>query len=191
LLGPLRQHGFLTVLVAILAVGLGLGAVDIGVAARAQHEATASAAGYLLAALSLGSVVGGLAWGHRTHRRRPSTHIAALLSVLAVGVVVAAWAPNLVVLGIALAFTGLALAPAFVVAYVATDNLVPETGRTEATTWVNTANNIGSAAGAAAAGAVVDQMGASTSFLAAALVLVSAVLVVLVSHRSIDRRSPL
>lgn len=67
---------------------------------------------------------------------------------------------------------------------------VPETGRTEATTWVNTANNIGSAAGAAAAGAVVDQLGASTSLLAGALVLVSAVPVVLVSQRRIDRRSP-
>lgn len=189
LLGPLRQPGFLAVLATILAIGLCLGVVDVGVAARAQHEADASVAGYLLAALSLGSATGGLAWGHRTHRRPRSTQLAALLSVLAIGVAAAAWAPTLVALGVVLTLTGLALAPAFVIAYLAADDLVPDTRRTEATTWVNTANNIGSAAGAAAAGAVIDQLGASTALIGAAVVLLAAVPAILVSRRSVDRRS--
>ena len=187
LLGPLRQPGFLSVLASILAIGVCLGAVDVGVAARAQHVSAASVAGYLLAALSLGSAVGGLAGGTRTHQHRRSTQLAALLSMLAVGVALAAWVPNLVVLGAVLALTGLALAPAYVVAYVAVDDLVPDTGRTAATTWINTANNIGSSAGAATAGPVVDQLGASTSLFVGAIVVILSVPIVLASRRSVDR----
>jgi len=183
LLGPLRQPGFLTVLVSILAIGLCLGAVDVGVAARAQHEGAESVAGYLLAALSLGSAVGGVAWGRRTHRRHRSTQLATLLAVLAIGVAAAAWAPNLVSLGVVLTVTGLALAPAFVVAYLAADDVAPDTGRTEATAWVSTANNLGGAAGTAAAAAVVDHLAASTPLIAGAVVLVAAIPVVLVSRR--------
>lgn len=189
MLGPLRQPGFLPVLISILAIGLSLGAVDIGVAARAQHDGAASAAGYLLAALSLGSVVGGLAWGRRPRVDHRSTQLAVLLAMLAIGIAAAAWAPGLLILGAVLAFTGLALAPAYVVAFLAADDLVTDTGRTEATTWVNTANNIGSAAGAAAAGAVVDNAGASTVMIAAAVTLGFAVPVVLASRRHVDRRS--
>lgn len=188
-LGPLRRPGFVPVLVAILAIGLCLGAVDVTVAARAQYEGTASAAGYLLAALSLGSAIGGLAWGHRTHRRRRSTQLATLLIVLATGVAIAAWAPNLTVLGIVLAVTGLALAPAYVIAYLTADDLAPATVRTEATTWVNTANNLGAAVGAAAAGAVIDHLAASTPLIAAAVVLATAAPVVITSRRRGDRHS--
>jgi MFS family permease len=109
LFGPLRHPGFLAVLVSILTIGLSLGAVDIGVAARAQHEGAVSAAGYVLAALSLGSTVGGLAWGHRSHRRRRSTQLVALLSMLAFGIAAAAWTPGLIVFGVVLAMTGLAV----------------------------------------------------------------------------------
>lgn len=189
-LGPLRQPGFLPVLVSILAVGLCLGAVDVGVAARAQHQGAASLAGYLLAALSLGSAVGGLVWGYRTHRHHRSSQLAILLIVLATGVAVAAWTPNLATLGVVLVLTGLALAPAYVVAYLAVDDLAPVAGRTEATTWVNTANNLGAAAGSSAAGAIADHLTASTPLIAAAVVLAAAVPLVLTSRRHIDRHSP-
>lgn len=190
LLGPLRQPGFRAVLAAILGIGLCLGLVDVGAAARAQHEGAAPVAGYLLAALSLGSVIGGLAWGRITHRHRRSSQLTGLLVVLAVGVGAAAWAPTLVVLAAVLAVTGLALAPVFIVSYLATDDLVPHTGRTEASTWINVANNVGAAGGSAAAGAIVDHAAASTCLVAGAVVLAAAIPVVLLSRRRVDRSRP-
>lgn len=183
---PLRHAGFVVVLVAVLALGSALAAVDLGVAARAQRDGTAAAAGYLLAGLSLGSALGGLAWGHFRHRRTRSTQLAALVSVLAVGVGLAAHAPNLPVLGVVLAATGLAVAPVFIVAYLAADHFAQDGARTEATTWINTVYNLGAAAGAAGAGALVDQLGPSATLIAGATVLTGPVLVVLLARRRTD-----
>ncbi len=55
-------------LVSILAIGLCLGALDIGVAARAQHEGAAYVAGYLLAPLSLRSAGDDSALAQRRQR---------------------------------------------------------------------------------------------------------------------------
>jgi predicted MFS family arabinose efflux permease len=56
------------------------------------------------------------------------------------------------VLGVVLAFAGVAVAPLFVVSYLASDDVTPAQQRTQASTWINTANNLGSSAGASIAG---------------------------------------
>ena len=63
-----------------------------------------------------------------------------------------------------MAVTGLGIAPLFVVAFLAADEVVPDHQRTESSTWVNTANNVGSAGGAAAAGVIVDQLPGAIGF---------------------------
>ncbi len=75
---------------------------------------------------------------------------------MAVGGAFLAVASNLIVLGLLLAATGLVSSPLLVVAYLATDELVPAGGRTEATTWVSTSMNAGLSLGAAGAGLLLD-----------------------------------
>jgi predicted MFS family arabinose efflux permease len=59
----------------------------------------------------------------------------------------------------------------FVVAYLAADDVTPPYQRTEASTWINTANNLGSAAGAALAGPVIEHATPSWGFLSAGVLL--------------------
>jgi predicted MFS family arabinose efflux permease len=62
----------------------------------------------------------------------------------------------------------------FVVAFMAADALVTPGSRTEATTWVTTAGNVGMALGAALFGLVVDHLSPRTALLLAAGLLVAA-----------------
>jgi MFS family permease len=156
-LGPLTAPGFWLVVVAILAAAVGLNMAFTSIAARAQTQRLPAAAGYIEAALALGSVAGGLLWGRRRHTRTHYTHLAGLIGVLAIGIAICAAVTSLTALGTLMAVMGLAIAPLFVVAYLAADELAPEHQQTEASTWVNTANNVGSAAGASVAGLLIDR----------------------------------
>lgn len=186
LIGPLRRPGFLPVLIAIAGIGLALGILEMSVAARALHSGHPASAGYLLALLSLGSAIGGLLWGRTTPAGSASTQLIRLLGLIAVGVALAAGAPTLVTLGAVLVFTGSALAPAFVVAYLAADDLAADLGRTEAGTWVNTASNAGAAIGAALAGVQAEHGGTTEALVAAVAVLAGAALMLAATSRAPD-----
>lgn len=154
----------------MLGFALASSPLDLAVAARAERAGHPAAAGYLLAAVAVGSVGGGLAWGARTHRRTSWAHLAGLLVASAVALAAAGAAPTLPILGGVLVVLGAVVAPVFVVAYLAADDLVPAAGRTEATTWVNTANNVGLAIGAAGAGLIIDRTGTGAALTAGATV---------------------
>jgi predicted MFS family arabinose efflux permease len=88
-----------------------------------------------------------------------------------------------------MAVMGLAIAPLFVVSYLAADELAPEHQQTEASTWVNTANNIGSAAGASVAGLLIDRASISVGFAAGGVILGLTSVLIWLTHRSIQARS--
>ena len=184
--GPLKVRPFLTLLVAVAGAGLALGVIEITVAARAELEGDPASAGYVLAALAAGSVLGGLIWGRRSHHRRRSTHLVGLMAVFGVGIAVASWMPDLLSLGVALFAAGLGLAPIFIVSYIASDALVPHTHRTEATTWVNTVNNFGWSGGAAVAGWFIGQSSLQITFLVGTVLLIIAGGILFVDRRAID-----
>lgn len=112
-----------------------------------------------------------------------------LFAVSGIGVAVAALTPNLVLLGGALALTGLVDGPTFIVAYLASDSLVAERHRTEAGTWVNTATNTGLAVGAAGAGVLIDRFGPTAALLVAAGLLLVAGTSTAAIHNRLDRQS--
>jgi predicted MFS family arabinose efflux permease len=169
--GPLRTAGLRRILAVILFVAAGVSVAYVCVAGVAQGQGRAGAAGFVEAAIGLGSVAGGLTWARRTHTRSHWHHLAGLIAVLAVGLLAASLARNLIVLGVVMAFAGLAVAPLFVVSYLAADDLTPPHQRTEASTWINTANNLGSSAGSSLAGLAIDRTAPSHGFLAAGVLL--------------------
>jgi MFS family permease len=173
--GPLADPGLRVVVAAVFATAVGLSLTYTTVAATAAAQGRIGAAGYVEAAIGLGSVLGGFLWGRRTHSARRSAQFAGLIVPLACGMLVAALTTNLLVLGVVLAVAGLTIAPLFVVSYVAADALAAEHHRTEASTWVNTANNLGSAAGATIAGVLADHVHTRWGFLSAATLLALAV----------------
>ena len=76
---------------------------------------------------------------------------------------------------------GVAVAPLFVVSYLAADNVTPPHQRTEASTWINTANNLGSSAGSALAGLLIQRTTPSHGFLAGGVLLALVAAIVWVS----------
>ncbi|WP_432946904.1 MFS transporter [Kribbella sp. CA-253562] len=171
-LGPLTNGGLRRILVVILVTAAGVSTAYLCVAGVAQAEGRPGAAGFVEAGIGLGSVVGGLLWGRRKHTRSHETQLAGLIGVLAVGLLLASLATHLVVLGVVMGLAGVAVAPLFVVSYLAADDLTPPDQRTEASTWINTANNLGSAAGASLTGLLIDRAGPSYGFLAGGVLLV-------------------
>ena len=129
----------------------------------------AGVAGPLLAVFSVGGVLGGLAYGRRVWRMAPGRRLFALAALCggcyAVPLAVAALP------GLAVAFlvAGAAEDSALITCYLLVDVLVPPDGRAEAGAWVNTAYNLGTAAGSGAAGVLVDDRGPRSALLAAGL----------------------
>ncbi|WP_433295905.1 MFS transporter [Actinoplanes sp. CA-030573] len=172
--GPLRSPGLLRVLAVLLVAGAAISAAYTGMAAEAQAAGHPGAAGLLEAAVATGSVVGGLLWSRRHHTRPRTHHFAGLLALLAAGLLAASAAPDLISLGVVMGVGGLAVAPLYVVAYLAADDLSPPGYGTEAGTWINVAANAGSALGAAVAGVVTDRSGPGLAFLIAGVVVIVA-----------------
>ncbi|WP_127502109.1 MFS transporter [Actinoplanes solisilvae] len=162
--GALRSGGLRGLLAVILAVGAGTSVAYTCLAVTAQDHGKPGAAGLLEAALALGSVAGGLFWSRRDFGPNRRRQLGMLVGALAVGLSAASVTSGLVVLGLVLCVTGTALAPVYVVAYLAADDLAGECFATEAGTWVNVATNAGSAAGAAIAGIVAEAWGAGVGF---------------------------
>lgn len=142
------------VLVTLLTAGIGLGTLDVAVPALALHHGGASTAGWLVAAVSAGSTVGGLAYGRHTWRSPPSVRYRWLCLAIA-----GCFAPLPLITGSIRAWpllllAGLPIAPTIVTGFLLTDESTPEGGKTEAASWISTAQNSGVAAGAAMAGAL-------------------------------------
>ncbi|MEU8226482.1 MFS transporter [Kribbella sp. NPDC048915] len=169
--GPLVIPALRRVLFVVTGVASGVSAAYVCVAGVAQQAGHPGSAGYVEAAIALGSVAGGLVWARRTHTRSWTVQLAGLIAVLALGLVTASLVSGLVLLGVVLAVAGAAVSPMFVVAYLAADEVTPPHQRTEASTWINTANNLGAAAGSALAGIVIDQAAPSWGFLSGGVLL--------------------
>lgn len=153
---PLRQPGFPRVLLVLVGVGCVLGVAEIAAPAVAEEHGSVASSGWLLAAFAAGSAIGGVLYGHVRWRATLGTKLLLLsvgMGVVAIGVSQIA---GLVWFGIGLALLGLFLAPSLVTGYLVADAVVPEAARTEASTWVNTAVNLGAALASAAAGVLID-----------------------------------
>jgi MFS family permease len=164
---PLRRPGFARVLVVLLGAGTVLGVVEIAAPAVAAQNDAASVSGWLLAAFSAGSALGGFLYGRLNFKAGIGPRLFALcigMGIATVGV------SRLSVLGLfaaGLVLVGLFLAPSLITGYLIADAIVPERSRTEALTWINTSLNLGASLASAGTGIVVDRSGAWLALLVA------------------------
>ncbi|WP_228503095.1 MFS transporter [Pseudoclavibacter sp. VKM Ac-2867] len=158
-LRPLRSKGFLPIVLAMTAPGVMLGCVEVAAPAVAAAASSTVLAGALLAVFAAASAIGGLLYGRWDLRARPERQLLvltlALLAILtATGLL---GGVGVAILGFAL--SGIFLAPTLIVGYLAADARTDSRARTEASSWINTAVNLGAALGAAAFGALTDIVG--------------------------------
>ncbi|GAA1334586.1 MFS transporter [Streptomyces sanglieri] len=175
---PLRQPGFARVLVVLLGVGGVLGVAEIAAPATAAQRDAVAASGWLLAAFAGGSALGGFLYGQLNLKSGIGKRLFALCVGMGLAAVFVSQLDTLGLFAAGLALIGLFLAPSLITGYLIADTIVPDTSRTEASTWINTSVNLGASLASAAAGLVIDRSGAWLALLlvgAIALALASAV----------------
>ncbi|SCF69419.1 MFS transporter [Streptomyces sp. Ncost-T10-10d] len=151
------------------AVGLCLGALDLLVVAFTEQHHRGASVAWVLAALSAGSAVGGLAYGAVSWRASNRVRLPVPAAGLGVAMVVAGMSPDVYVLVAVVTAAGVFVAPALTTAYLVADESVGADSRTQAGAWVNTAVNAGSSAGTAAVGLLVDRLPPAVCFAVAAV----------------------
>jgi MFS family permease len=155
-LGPLAATGMRTVFAVLIAFGTAVGIVQVAVPAFSAARGSAATGGVLLAALSAGSLVGGLVYGARSWPGAQPHRLMALLVGLGAGFALLAVADTEVALAALLVLSGLLLAPTTVVGSTLLDSVAPAGTVTEAFTVMVMAIVVGTAIGNAVGGAIVD-----------------------------------
>ncbi|KPC88908.1 MFS transporter [Streptomyces coelicoflavus] len=173
-----QVRALLQPVVVAAAVGVSVSAVDLLVVAYAgERDLGDGAVAWVLAALSVGSAVGGLvngavAWSSPTRARLPFFAVGLGLCLAAAGL-----APGLGTLIPAVMCAGLFVAPALTTAYLIADEGAAPGFRVRAGAWCNTAVNAGGSAGAAAVGLLVERLPLPVCFAVSGAVAAAAALV--------------
>lgn len=145
------------VLLVVLMLTAGLGAVEVGVVAVADRAGGRASAGVLLGLFTATSMLGGVLHARWTWRRSPRSQLVLLLAPLTVFLLASGWAPGgLVVTGVLLALAGTAVAPLVALLLAMLQAGAAEGAETTTFTWATTANYVGVAAGSLLAGVVGD-----------------------------------
>jgi len=155
----------LQVLIATSAcAGFAWGALSFGITALAIHLGSRQSSGLLLAALSAGSITGGLLYGSWSWKSSVMDRYRALFiassalaaPLLAVGSVLIALPAALI--------AGLPLAPLYGASYVLTGRVAPRDAVTEAFTWTSSAFALGVGLGTSAGGVTTQWIGSWSAF---------------------------
>jgi predicted MFS family arabinose efflux permease len=193
-LGALRSPGLLALLGAFLCVGAALGSITVAAVAYADAESAgtghASLYGWLMAALGLGALLGGAAYGSRGWKGAPERRLLVIVALLAVCYLPLALTPGAAAMTLLSVLAGVFLAPALACAFIVVDRQAPRGTVTEAFSWLVTTFGVGSALGTAVAGPVAQHAGTSAGFAVAGASGLAALLVLAVTGRALAVPGP-
>jgi MFS family permease len=181
---PLRWRWLTPMALAAGCLGSLFGASEVVTVAFADEAGRPSATAVLLALWAAGSLIAGLITGAVRWRATPLQRYRAGATGMALVMMPLPFIDNIVVLGVVLFFAGFAISPTLVAAMALVEANVPASRLTEGMTWVTTGLTLGLAPGAAVAGALIDEYGASTAYLVPAVSGVLAALVALLTGAS-------
>jgi MFS family permease len=157
-----KPQVLLATVIGFLLIGA-CAAVEAGVVATFAHGGLE--AGIVLAIFSIGSLAGGLSFGHIPIGRWA---MARRLAILAFGLSLTVFSLNIFWLGATLFVAGIGIAPALAVLFAMTSASVKFSETAEAYGWIGTGQLIGAAAGSAIAGFLIDGVGPQGAYRAAA-----------------------
>nr|WSZ95184.1 MFS transporter [Streptomyces sp. NBC_00857] len=182
-LGALRSPGLLALLSAFLFVGMAMGSITVAGIAYADDHSRESIYGWLMAALGLGALVGGMVYGAREWTGTPERRLRALVALLALCYLPLTLTPGVAAMTVLCAVAGVFLAPALACAFVVVDRHAPRGTVTEAFSWLVTTFGVGASLGTAVAGPAVEIGGTPASFGVAGAGGIAALLVLLATQR--------
>ena len=175
LFGPLTEPRLLVVYGATFLFTFCLGLTEIGYPGFAIAAGSPALSGVLLAVWSIGSAVGGLAYG-ALHLRMPGERqLSRLLALMALPLALQTVVDSALVMTALALIAGLMIAPTFTVFSILVMNNSPSRYATEAFTWLSTCIVSGVGTANAIGGIVLERSGAPPVFaLSAAMALAAA-----------------
>ena len=147
------------------ALGVLFGAAEVTTVAFAEDEGHQGAAGFLLAVWALGSLVAGLISGAIVWKRGPLVRLRWGALGMTAAMAPLALVPSIGVMGVVLLLGGFAISPTLIAAMSLAEGVLPTARLTEGMMLLQTGIALGLAPGAALAGVVIDDAGASTAYL--------------------------
>ncbi|WP_369221888.1 MFS transporter [Streptomyces sp. R39] len=163
-LGALRSPGLLVMLAAFLFVGIALGSITVASVPYADGHGGDVVYGWLMAALGLGALLGGMVYGARRWTGEPARRLRVLVALLAVCYLPLMLMPGAAAMVVLAVLAGVFLAPVIACAFVLVDRHAPSGTVTEAFSWLVTTFTVGASVGTGLAGPVVEAGGALWGF---------------------------
>ena len=156
LFGPLSDPHFLRILGVVLCYSMAFGLVEIGTTAFASEAGIPAFAGLLLGLMSIGSVLGGLAYGSRSWHKPLERQFAIVLAVMGFGIAPLTGISTPWLFALFAVVAGIVMAPALTIqSMLVAKSAIPEHS-TEAFTWSATALLAGVGLGVAAGGGILE-----------------------------------
>ncbi|MBV4553312.1 MFS transporter [Pseudomonas sp. SWRI102] len=181
--------GVRTIVLALLAMGVIGGSIDVAVVAFANVQGWPAAASFILAAYALGSMIAGLTFGALRISLPIEKQFFIGVLITAVTAVLPILSPNVYILSGMLFVAGMSFAPTMVVVMNLGSIIVPPSRITEGLTWMTTGISIGVALGGVLAGLVIDVYGAQAGFGVAIVAGLAMVVIVLLGLRTLRATS--
>ncbi|MFE2285907.1 MFS transporter [Streptomyces sp. NPDC059443] len=186
-LGALRSRGLLALLGAFFFVGTALGSITVAGVAYADDHGNQAVYGWLMAALGLGALVGGLGYGARQWAGVAERRLRLLVALLAVCYLPLMLVPGPWAMAALAALAGVFLAPCLACAFIVVDRHAPVGTVTEAFSWLVTFFGVGAAIGTGVAGPAVEAGGTAAGFAVAGVAGAAALLVLTVTRKVLER----
>ena len=170
LVGPLAVRGFVPLLAVILAYSGAFGLLEIGVTAFAAEAGMPALAGLILGLMSIGSALGGLAYGSRSWRLPLPQQFALMLLLMGGGIATLGLIGNAVVFTVLGVAAGIVMAPALIMQSMLVARTAPPQYATEAFTWSTSCLLTGVGIGLGAGGLLLEHATSGAVFTAAGAV---------------------
>ena len=163
--GALASPGVRTILVMSVADGLTYGLLEVALPAFGKEHGSAGAAGLMLGALALGSMLGGVWYGAREWERDPADLILMFAWPLAIGLSSLALAGSIPAMIVLLLVAGLFVAPTAAAGFSLVSRLAPQGALTEAFSWLSACVTAGFALGGLLGGLLVEHASVDAALL--------------------------
>ncbi len=164
LFGPLTEPRLWLVFIATFGLTLCFGLIEVGYPAYATSLALPALGGVLLAVNSIGSAVGGMAYGGMRFSTSVERQFAGAMALMALPLVAHALFLQPAAFGVTAFFAGALIAPSIAAQNVLVSRLAPAKYATEAFTWSSTFIVSGLGAGMALGGMLVENAGLRANF---------------------------
>ena len=157
--GVVRAPGMPVLLGTVVCFAACFGALDIAAPAFAGKHGDRALAGPMLAALSVGVVLGTIVYGTRRSGRSAARRYPRSCALAAAGLALTLAGVSIPDMSAWMFLAGIAIAPATTCGFLVLAEIADPSRLTEATAWFSAAASVGLSVGALAGGLVIDALG--------------------------------